>query len=457
MPGDAGQARAARPGEAAFRNLPLPAAGVAQARRVPGRLEGQAAALVGADRARRGVADQHDVEQARPAVHNRAALEIRQRPGPGPAGRAHGEHIVLGPVLRVRAGQGREHQVRPGEIVAVHDARAVVAPVAGVERQHGRAGMAGAPAGPGLDDQRARPQPQPPAPQRAGHRLAGELAPQAVRFPVEHQLVGAVQQAGGPEHERLLARRDAGLVQDARTAERAVGERDRDAAHRVVHHLVPAEDAQRVGPRVAGDLDAEHRVVVVQVAGVGRRDHAGVVERGDAVRPHAAPDDLLEADVEVLRPAAPVAEEAGEAAVDPAEQRELDVAVARMGLDFGMRLQPQHGLEPAAGGAPRHGLERRQRLAAVVRAVAQGERQHGGHVRVAAPRQRAHRLRAVRAPAEQRADGEVAGVRPVPFRGRRGRGGEERQQREQGEERRERGRGAHGGLPGRGTGIRAPA
>ena len=96
------------------------------------------------------------------------------------------------------------------------------------------------------------------------HRPAGELVPQAVRRLVVHQLVGAIDEARGAEHERLVVAGHAGIVEDPGAAQRAVRERHRHAADHVVEHLVPVQDAQRVGARIALDLDPEHQLVVVR-------------------------------------------------------------------------------------------------------------------------------------------------------------------------------------------------
>ena len=52
-----------------------------------------------------------------------------------------------------------------------------------------------------------------------------------MRLVVVHQLVGAIEEPGRAEHERLPAPRYVGLEQDARPAQGAIGERKRDAAH----------------------------------------------------------------------------------------------------------------------------------------------------------------------------------------------------------------------------------
>ena len=59
------------------------------------------------------------------------------------------------------------------------------------------------------------------------------------------------------------------LVRDDGAAERAIDDRHLDAADAVERHLVPRENALRVGARLAVDGDAEHDVAVAQIGGRG--------------------------------------------------------------------------------------------------------------------------------------------------------------------------------------------
>ena len=109
------------------------------------------------------------------------------------------------------------------------------------------------------------PQFNPACAQWAGDRLAGKLVPQAVGLAIEHQLVGAVEEAGGAEDKRRIPAIDLGLEKDAGAAQSAVGERHRHAADDIVEHFVPAHDAERIGPNVAVDLNAKDEITVEQL------------------------------------------------------------------------------------------------------------------------------------------------------------------------------------------------
>ena len=122
-----------------------------------------------------------------------------------------------------------------------------------------------------------------------------ELVPKRIRLAVVHQLVRAIEEARGAEDEGLGPPRHLGLEKDARAAQRAVGERHGHPADHVVEHLVPIEDAQRIGARITLNLDAEHELVVAEVGGVGGGNVGGVDQGRDAVLAHPAPDNLFEA------------------------------------------------------------------------------------------------------------------------------------------------------------------
>jgi hypothetical protein len=79
------------------------------------------------------------------------------------------------------------------------------------------------------------------------------------------------------------------IEDERRVAERAVGDRDRPAAERVVDDLVPHQDLERVGAGLATELDGQHRLAVGEpLLGVGLRGGLGLVDRGDAVTRRAA-------------------------------------------------------------------------------------------------------------------------------------------------------------------------
>ncbi len=117
-----------------------------------------------------------------------------------------------------------------------------------------------------------------------------------------------------------------GVKEDHGTAQGAVDAGDRHTADRVDEHLVPGENALRIGAGVAVDRETEHDVVVFQIAAVFRGQHRRVAKRRDAILPNAAPDDLVEPDerfagrVEVRR----------ESRVDEAVERALEGGITRV-------------------------------------------------------------------------------------------------------------------------------
>ena len=149
-------------------------------------------------------------------------------------------------------------------------------------------------------------------------------APQGLGGLVVHELVGAVEKAAGAK--RVVHSLVLGVVEDHGAAERAVHARDRHPPDRVDEHLVPAEDALRVGPGVAVDRDAEHDVVVVEVSDVARGEHRRIAQRRDAVLPDAAPDDLVEPDQRLAH----LVEVRREARIEEAVERALEGGVARV-------------------------------------------------------------------------------------------------------------------------------
>ena len=72
---------------------------------------------------------------------------------------------------------------------------------------------------------------------RADNRRAGELLPPAFALAVIHDEIRMAQLAGGAERQHLAA--DAPVENDGGVAQRAIGDRDRDLANRVIGDLVP--------------------------------------------------------------------------------------------------------------------------------------------------------------------------------------------------------------------------
>ena len=170
----------------------------------------------------------------------------------------------------------------------------------------------------------------------------GELIPERLRLGVVHELVRPIEKAGRAEDERRPTVADPGVEEDARPAERAVGEGHRDAAYDVVNHLVPVEDAERIGARVAIDADPEDQFPVGEVGRFTGGDLFGVHQRGDPILLDPSPNDLLDTD---LVPH-PRVEEAAEIAVDPGEEVCLEGHELPVGADLGVLLQPLHPRRP---------------------------------------------------------------------------------------------------------------
>ena len=160
--------------------------------------------------------------------------------------------------------------------------------------------------------------------QRPDHRRPPHGAPQRLGSLVVHELVRPVEETAGAKgvvYPCVL-----GEVEDHGAAERAVHAGHRHAADHVDEHLVPAEDALRIGACIAVDGDPEHDVVVLEVAGIVPGDHRRVAQRRDAVLPDAAPDDLVEPDQRLAH----LVEIHREPRVDEAVERALEGGVAWM-------------------------------------------------------------------------------------------------------------------------------
>ena len=181
--------------------------------------------------------------------------------------------------------------------------------------------MPAAPFPPGGRDHRPRVQLQVAAGELANHRDPLERVPQALRLVVEHQLVRAVQEPARAERQMPAVRH--ALERDHRPAQRAVDDGQLDPAQPVERHLMPGQDAFRIGPRLAVGRDAEHDVIVGQVVGLGGLEPRWILERRDPVDRHAAPFDLVETDERRNAPR----EELGEARIDLAVPLPLEEAV----------------------------------------------------------------------------------------------------------------------------------
>ena len=314
--------------------------------------ERAAARFIGAHGAGLRVADQDDGPRTQRPIDDLAAREIAQSPGFFLAVRAQREDLFLRPEPVVRH-ERREHEVGAREIATVGAARPVIAYVAGVERQNLGIGVAVAPLPPARDRHGKDLKLDAGPGEWANHRPAKELVPQGIGLLVIHQLVRAVEKTGGAEDKRGLAPVNAGVIQNARPTQGAVGEGHRHTADDVVEHLVPVHDAQRVGTRITVDGDTEHLFVVGQVFGVPGVDQLGVDQRRDTVLDDAAPSDLLNADV--VRNAA--AEKEAEVRVDDGIEVGLEGIEPLEGHDLRVRLLPQNPFVPfGAGLIARQGL-----------------------------------------------------------------------------------------------------
>ena len=130
--------------------------------------------------------------------------------------------------------------------------------------------------------------------QLADDRLAEELLPPAFSLAVVHHQVRVPELAGGAEIEHPVA--DPPVEDDGGVAQGTEGDRDRHAAYGVVGDLVPHQDLQRIGPRVAVDDHADHRLGGREVIDLGDRLEGRVVDRRNAVLGRAARHDLAEVD-----------------------------------------------------------------------------------------------------------------------------------------------------------------
>jgi hypothetical protein len=188
---------------------------------------------------------------------------------------------------------------------------------------------------------------------RAAREAPGELVPERPALAVEHEPHAALHEAGRREAPRRRARARAGALEGhGRRREAAPDDGDVAPAERVVRDLVPVEPAERVGPRLARERDADHGVVRCEPGVVG----GGVGGPGAAFvglgrRP--APEDLL--DAEPLRRRR--REEGAERGVDAPEEPALEGVVAGR-RPQARSLVPAHPREPVrAEGLAREALE----------------------------------------------------------------------------------------------------
>ena len=107
--------------------------------------------------------------------------------------------------------------------------------------------------------------------------IAPELLPPRLGLPVVHDEIGVAQLAGRAEVER--APLDPAVERDRRVAERAEGDGDGEPAEFVVDDLVPDQDLQRVGARLAADRQLDHRLARLDKRRREDRGKAGRIER----------------------------------------------------------------------------------------------------------------------------------------------------------------------------------
>ncbi len=178
----------------------------------------------------------------------------------------------------VEMGNRRYHLVPV--LVAPVGIDSIVARIASIDTKYVGRGMLLLPGLPGHDRARYRRQLLPR--HRSGQRLTLELRPQALRaLIVEHQ-VALVELARHAESERLAA--GLAAVDGGALDQRAEGHRERRSRHRVVDHLVPVENLDRVGARPPLDDHADHLVV-----GFEKRCVLGLDELRLAAQPESRP------------------------------------------------------------------------------------------------------------------------------------------------------------------------
>ena len=118
---------------------------------------------------------------------------------------------------------------------------------------------------------------QPLARKLARYRLAADLLPPRLRLPIPHQQIAKPQIARNPEIQRppvqLPSERNRAIAQ------RAIGNRHGDAAHNIVHNLMPHHNRQRIRPRLPLNLYRHHRIVVRNMPRIRRRRKPRLIYR----------------------------------------------------------------------------------------------------------------------------------------------------------------------------------
>ena len=87
------------------------------------------------------------------------------------------------------------------------------------------------------------------------------------------------------------------MVGNGGAAQRAVRQRKGHAANGVISHLMPIDDAQRVGVGLAVEGDAKNGLAGLQIRCFSRRDLEGMVQGGNPINADTAPLNLLDTDV----------------------------------------------------------------------------------------------------------------------------------------------------------------
>ncbi len=344
------------------------------------RAERAATGLVCADRARGGIAHEDNRAPVDRVVQDRLVREQVEGPGFLSLPEAQREDIVLRGEALVVNPRG-EHQVGAFEVGAVGPARRVVAVEAGLDGQDGRVGVTRQPFRPARDGDGADLERYAGPDERARDGLAGKLIPQCVGLPVEHQLVGTIQETGRAELEGLVTARDGSPEENAGTAQGAVCERDRYAADHVVEHLVPIHHPKRIGTGVAVDLHPEDEFVRCDVVGFIGRDEGRIDQCRDAVLDDAAPHNFLEAD----RVGNSRVEERAEVRVDMGVHPRLVGVETLERNNVRPSLLPEHPAVPAGPVVlASEGLERVDDRPWILPEEPERLDQRGHHVRVAA-------------------------------------------------------------------------
>ena len=245
----------------------------------------------------------------------------------------------------------RKPRLEAGEIGAVGGAGRICPRISGFDVKSHRVGMLRRPIRPGRDDDGQDVEPDIARREGPEHRLAAQLIPQRSGVAVVHQLVAAHEQTGGAKREHGVV--EPAVEQHPGAAQRAVGQRDGDAADDIVGHLVPIQDSLGIRPVVAVDGHAEQQVVGLEVVDLRRGAEGRILQGRDAVHPHAAPENLFRANLARVL----ALEELGHDGVDGAQQPALPLGESRWRLQVASRvpLGPLRGEDGAEAGELREG------------------------------------------------------------------------------------------------------